>query len=155
MAMRLSFESQLGAESNTVWDAVACMSGVNDELRPLVRMTYPPGCDRLESDNRLVLAGFRSWVLLLGVLPIDRHHFGFEEIVDGERFTERSDSWLNRSWRHGRVVSSNDAPGGAVLRDELEIEPRLRALEPFVRLGVGSVFRHRHRRLLKRFGEVS
>lgn len=147
--VRLTYTSCLAADPTTVWSTVACMSGVNDELRPFVRMTGPPERDRLER-----LDGFRSWLLLVGIVPIDRHRFGFDEIVDGERFVERSSSVVNRSWQHRREVTSGDMPGTTVLTDELVVEPRLGFLTPLSRLGVDAVFRHRHRRLGRRFGAV-
>lgn len=52
------------------------MEGVNAELWPLARMTaLPKWRDRpiLEWPTGQIL--FKSWVLLLGVLPIDRHVF--------------------------------------------------------------------------------
>jgi ligand-binding SRPBCC domain-containing protein len=142
--------SEVCAPPEVVWASVASMRGVNEELRPLVRMTYPPGCDRLAAAGA-VMAGFRSWVLLLGFIPIDRHSFGFEAIVDGAGFTERSESWMNRSWCHVREIAPGGANDRAFVRDTLRIEPRLGLLAPVLHRGVGVVFRHRHRRLKRRF----
>lgn len=152
--VHLEFVSHVAAPRARVWAAVASMSGVNAELAPLVRMTAPRGVDRIDADDPQVRAGFASWILLLGFVPLDRHRFGFAHIVDGYRFDERSTSWLHRSWRHTRTVT--DGPGGssAFVRDELAIEPRLELLAPFARIAVRSVFRHRHARLRRRFGEA-
>ena len=152
--MTFAFCSELSAQPPTVWDEVASMSGVNSELRPWVRMTRPSGTDRLETGDPTVTNGFSSWVLLLGVLPIDRHHFRFETIVDGVMFVEASQSWLNSSWRHRREVTPADGGEGSALRDQLEIEPRFQLLRPFLRLGIGMAFRHRHRWLQRHFGSV-
>lgn len=130
------------------------MRGVNEELRPFVRMTSPPRGDRLEASDLVDLDGLASWLLLLGFVPIDRHRFGFDEIVEGERFAERSTSIVNRSWQHRRSVSHGGLPGTAVVQDDIVVEPRLAFLAPLSRVGVGAVFRHRHRRLRRRFGEV-
>lgn len=152
--MRLTYTSCLAADSATVWRAVACMRGVNDELRPLVRMTDPSRGDRLEAAKLEHLDGLRSWLLLFGVVPIDRHRFGFDGVVDGESFAERSESVVNRSWQHRRSVTHGDQPGTSVVRDDLVVEPRLGFLAPLSRVSADAVFRHRHRRLRRRFGEV-
>jgi hypothetical protein len=57
--------SVLPASPDQVWARVSTMEGVNAELRPLARMTYPRDFGRL--DPALVPLGkrlFRSWILL-------------------------------------------------------------------------------------------
>lgn len=148
----LDLVSHVAAARPRVWAAVASMSGVNAELAPLVRMTAPRGVDRIDGDDARVREGFTSWILLLGLVPLDRHRFGFERIVDGHRFDERSRSWLQRSWRHTRTVTDGPSGASAYVRDELAIEPRLALLAPVVRVAVRGLFRHRHARLRRRFG---
>lgn len=150
--VHLEFVSHVAAPRARVWAAVASMSGVNAELAPLVRMTAPRGVDRIDGDDPQVRSGFASWVLLLGFAPLDRHRFGFERVVDGHRFDERSTSWLQRSWCHTRTVTDGPSTSSAYVRDELAIEPRLALLAPVVRAVVRGVFRHRHARLRRRFG---
>ena len=58
------------------------MSGVNAELRPLVRMTAPaPWATRPIFDWPEQKLLFTSWILLLGVLPIDRHAFSLRSVI--------------------------------------------------------------------------
>jgi hypothetical protein len=76
------------------------MAGVNDELRPLVRMTAPR--DGTIADLPLGKTGFRSV--------------------------------------------------GSTVTDRLRIEPRLPGASWLVRRMATATFRHRHRRLVRRFG---
>lgn len=128
------------------------MSGVNAELMPLMRMSYPADAGSIESApvNRLV---FASWLLLFGFIPIDRHFLSFESILPGAGFDERSWSWMQRVWVHRRRVVADG--GACVLSDELAFEPRLPLARPILRLVVRGLFEHRHRRLRARFGEPS
>lgn len=55
------------------------MKGVNRELSPLIRMTAPS-----EWSNKAIFEWptgevlFSSWILLFGILPIDRHESSFK-----------------------------------------------------------------------------
>ena len=64
---------------------------------------------------------FACWLLLFGVLPIDRHTLMLERAYPGVGF------------------------------DELEFEPRLAVMRAPLRWFVGRLFRHRHAVLLRRF----
>ncbi|WP_028079964.1 hypothetical protein [Solimonas soli] len=147
----LRFESRLCAEPPVIWLHVTTMRGVNAELLPLVRMSSPKryDCMTLREAPRGELL-FHSWLLLFGLLPFDRHALSFESIWD-YGFQEHSSSWLQRQWRHRRVVEL--LPGGARLVDELEIVPRF-APPWLVRFFVACIFRHRHRRLRRHFGSL-
>jgi hypothetical protein len=147
----LRFSTDLAAPRADVAAVVSTMDGVNAELRPCVRMTFPARWARLDGApvDRLL---FRSWLLLFGVLPVDRHALRLAAITPGEGFVEESTSWLQRRWRHQRRLA--DLPGGCRVEDHLVVQPRLRLAEPLVRLIVGAVFRHRHRRLASRFGRA-
>jgi len=149
---RLSFESGLDSPTDVVWRTVSDMDGVNAELKPWFRMTFPAGGGELRPDNTVVANGFRSWLLFGGFLPIDRHSFGFDRLLD-LGFVEESSSWMNRRWRHERSVVAVDGQH-CVVRDALLVEPRLRWTAPVGRLGVRAVFSHRHRRLRRRFGSA-
>lgn len=127
------------------------MEGVNDELAPLLRMTHPADVDQLNPDN--VPLGerlFRSWVLLFGVVPFDYDDLVLVRVEPGRGFLERSTMLSQRSWEHERTLE--DAPGGCRVTDRIRFEPRLpligRPLRPLLR----RFFRHRHRRLRRRFG---
>lgn len=152
--IRFELESPITAAPEVVWRDVATMSGVNAELRPFVRLTVPDGCEELSASNSRVMKGFVSWILLFGVVPIDRHDFGFDEISSSS-FTERSRSVLNRSWQHDRSIRLGDDAASSVVRDSLIVEARLRAVEPLLRPILRALFGHRHRRLRKRYGAVA
>lgn len=148
----LSFSSTLRAPRPEVWAVVSTMSGVNAELRPFVRMTYPNLAEQLS--HAAIVPGqvlFRSWLLAGSVIPIDRHDLALERVIDGEGFDEESTSMLQRRWRHERRLI--DTPeGGCVVRDRLVIVPRLSIARPMVARTVRFLFDHRHRVLRKRFG---
>ncbi len=127
------------------------MDTVNYELGPWIRMSAPDAWRRLKlEDWSGIHSLFESWILLFGVVPIDRHAFGTLDLGPERKFVETSTSWINRHWRHERVVAP--AAGGCEIVDSIDFAPRLRALsavlEPVYRL----VFRHRHARLRARYG---
>lgn len=101
----MSFSSTLRAPRSEVWAVVSTMKGVNAELRPFVRMTYPHLAEEL-SEAAIVPGNvlFRSWLLAGSVIPIDRHDLSLERVIDGESFDEESTSVLQRRWRHERRV---------------------------------------------------
>jgi ligand-binding SRPBCC domain-containing protein len=149
----LFFESRLAAPADTVWAAVSTMDGVNDELMPLMRMSHPADLARFDDDVdvRPGLVVFHSWLLLFGVLPIDRHALAFDRLIPGRGFDERSHSWLQREWIHRRRVEPI-GPDACRVRDELAFEPRVPSAAPLVKPVVRRLFTHRHRRLRARFG---
>ena len=62
----------MATSPDDVWARVSTFEGVNYELAPIMRMTAPASIRALEpADVVLGERIFRSWVLLLGVLPID------------------------------------------------------------------------------------
>jgi len=150
--LRLELSSRLAASRAEVWAVVSSMKGVNDELMPFVRMTYPSRLSKLTAAD--VVPGavlFHSWILGLGVLPFDLHALALQEIREGDGFVEESTSWMQSRWRHERVLT--DTPeGGCVVTDRLLIEPRVALARPLVAAVVGRLFAHRHRRLRERFG---
>lgn len=142
--------SSVDATQDTVWNSISTMTGVNYELHPFVRMTNPPAQDALptEVDGSVV---FKSWLLLFGLMPFDRHALALVHVHEGVGFVEESSSWLQRRWRHERTLTTTEE-GGCTIEDRLVIEPRLRLFRPVVSAVVGQLFSHRHRRLVKRFG---
>jgi ligand-binding SRPBCC domain-containing protein len=143
----VSITSRLPAPAEAVWARVTTFEGVNDELRPVMRMTAPAHVRELSEDT--VVLGerlFRSWILLLGLLPVDYDDITLVELEPGRRFLERSPMLSMRSWQHERVVEPDG--DGCTVTDRLEFEPRLPLpAAPVVR----ALFRHRHRRLRRRF----
>jgi ligand-binding SRPBCC domain-containing protein len=144
--------SELASPAEVVWAHATSMAGVNAELRPWLRMTVPRG---LELRPRVIEPpgefAFHSWLLLGGVLPIDRHALGFEAMSPEERwFHERSSSWLQREWVHWRSVEATQR--GCRLTDRVTCVPKVAMLEPLVGRIVNAVFDHRHRVLRAMFG---
>jgi hypothetical protein len=146
---RVEVASRLEAPAAAVWERVSTFAGVNDELMPLMRMTAPPDVRRLEPEQ--VVLGeriCRSWVLLFGFLPFDYDDLVLVDLEPGRGFHERSTMLSMRSWEHERWIEPA-GERGCTLRDRLTFTPRLPLpLGPVVR----AVFRHRHRRLRRRFG---
>lgn len=143
--MELCFASWLPTDPATVFRVIRTMEGVNRELRPWIRMTFPPRhATLLDEESQGV--SFASWLLALGVVPFDRHRLTLERIYQGPEvygFDEESTSWLQRRWRHERRVVA--APGGCEVIDRLVVVPRVGVVAPIVRRIVQALFEHRHR----------
>jgi ligand-binding SRPBCC domain-containing protein len=143
--------SLLAAPPAAVWTRIASMTGVNAELMPFVRMTFPRGHERIDvgsadAGNPL----FGSVLLLFGVLPIDIHWVTLADLNPCASFLECSSSLLHRRWVHERRL---EAEGGSTrIRDRVHFECRVpilgRALRPIVR----AIFSHRHAQLRRHFG---
>lgn len=127
-------------------------SAVNAELGPWLRMTMPaPWGEQPLPAWPVGRPLFRSVILLLGVLPLDLHHFRLE--ATGEAgFYERSSSLLLRSWRHKRLLRA--VPGGTFVEDRLVFACRLPVLGSLLAPVYRAVFRHRHRRLRRWYAQV-
>ena len=139
----------LRANRSEVWAAVSTVGGINRELAPFVRMTDPTDGAPFDAEPWRVGAPV-SWQLLFGVIPVDRHRIELVALPDGRGFRESSSSWLHRVWWHERTLL--DDSGGCVVRDSVEIEPRLGVLDPIIEFAVSQMFRRRHRYLRRRFG---
>lgn len=144
-----TFSSLLRAPPEKVWERVSSMSGVNAEMGPWFRMTGPRGVDRLEPE-RITFGQpvFRSWLLLLGVLPVEFDDLTFVRFEPGQGFLERSRMASQRVWEHERTLAPHTE--GTVLTDRVLFEPRLPM--PGQRALFAAVFRHRHARLRRHFG---
>lgn len=149
--IELRFESRLAVSAPVLWARVSTLDGVNEELGPWLSMSYPPARASLQDVTPAPLL-FSSWVRLFGVLPVDRHHLGLERLYPEQGFDERSSSWSQRLWIHRRRLHVIE--GGVRVTDELVFEPRLAAAGAMLKSLVGAVFRHRHRRLRARYGEL-
>lgn len=151
--IHLKFETTVRASADQVWRRVSTMQGVNAELGPWLLMSHPAGKADLKTAG-LPQNGFAfsSWLLLCGLLPIDRHHLGFDRILPDTGFDERSHSWTQKLWRHYRRVVPT--PQGTRITDELEFVPRLSFMAPLLSAMVTATFRHRHRRLAENFGRI-
>jgi ligand-binding SRPBCC domain-containing protein len=142
--------SRLETSAAPVWAWVTTPEGVNDELRPWLRMTVPSGWRRTpitEVDPGTHLG--RSWVLLLGVVPFDYDDLTIAEIGPFW-FLERSRLLSAPRWEHERTLV--DTPDGCELRDRITFTSRFGPLVGMHTAILRAVFAHRHRRLHRRFG---
>lgn len=145
-------DSELAVAPQTLWNACT-LANVNWELSPLVRMTAPVEWRRSSiADWPVDRPLFVSWILLGGIVPIDRHSFRLVPSTAEFGFCERSSSWFNRTWQHERTIVP--VPGGCKLSDRVAVEGRVpwltAALVPVYRM----VFRHRHRKLRKKYSQL-
>jgi hypothetical protein len=145
-----TIQSDLAIEPSKFW-AKTSMDSVNWELAPIVRMTAPnewKNCpiDRWEVGREL----FKSWILLFGFIPIDRHSFRLEEICAESGFRECSSSWMNREWNHERRTVARR--GGCTVMDRVAVAGRIPMLWALLMPIYKFVFRHRHRRLRRKYG---
>jgi ligand-binding SRPBCC domain-containing protein len=147
--MRLTADAKLRAGRAEVWAALSTVGGNNRELAPFVRMTDPTHGAPFDAEPWRAGAPV-TWQLFLGVIPIDRHRIELVALPDGHGFRESSSSWWHRVWRHERFLL--DDAGGCIVRDSVEIEPRVGAFDPIMGWAVRWTFRRRHQSLLRRFG---
>lgn len=134
-----------------VWQRITTPQGINDELFPWLRMTVPmalvgKSIEALPVGPQLG----RSWLLLMGVLPIDYDDLAIAALEPGRRLLERSSMMTFARWEHERSLTA--AVGGCRVEDRIAF--RLRAPMRFIPgiallLGVvlRALFAHRHRRL--------
>ncbi|HEY2733130.1 MAG TPA: hypothetical protein VGI70_04055 [Polyangiales bacterium] len=144
----IRISSSLRAPAASVWRHAATLEGINEELWP-IHMSGPPRT-QLTSDAARGEPLFRSVVSLLRVIVLDLHEIKLLRVDENEGFHESSRSLLERRWEHIRTITPQ--PGGCVISDEVQFEPRvLRSLlTPVVRL----TFERRHALLRRKFGEL-
>ena len=147
-----TISSRLATPADEVWARVTTAEGVNAELMPLLRMTIPRGRSDLSiADMEDGTTIGRSWVLLFGLIPFDYDDIHLERIEPGRAFHERSTMLSQRRWEHDRTVEP-DGDGACVVTDAVRFEPRLPIPPSWLRPLLHAFFRHRHRRLRRRFG---
>lgn len=145
--------SRLAAPAAEVWAHATTAAGINEELMPIARMTVPRG---LGSDFGIadVVAPRRlgrSWLLLGGLVPFDWDDIGIEQIGPGFAFSERSTMLSQRAWHHDRRVEPL-GEHACTVTDAIRFVPRVPLLAPLLRPLFLWTFRHRHRRLRRRYG---
>jgi ligand-binding SRPBCC domain-containing protein len=143
-------ESTLTTPREAVWAQAGTLPGVNRELAPLFRMTYPPSFAKLPIDQAPPGRLFRSWILFLGVLPVEYDDITIVEHLPSGGFQEVSPMLTIREWRHRRELS--DVPGGCRVVDEVRFVPRWPAMGPLLLAVFLLAFRLRHRNLRGMFG---
>jgi hypothetical protein len=148
----VEISSGLGIAAERIWERATSPAGIAYELRPLVRMTMPPGLAdaRIEDLPRGRPLG-RCWLLLFGLLPVEYDALCLVEVDPPRRFLERSRMLTLSLWEHERLIEPLPG-GGCTVTDRLrfELRPALRRLPGVVRLTrrvVTTLFAHRHRRL--------
>jgi ligand-binding SRPBCC domain-containing protein len=147
----ITVSSRLDAEPAAVWDRVISPEGINDEMRPYLRMTLPRGVERLDPESVEIGTPIgRSWILLFGLLPFDYDEVCLAQLEPGRSFLERSKMLSQRTWEHER--SLEPAGGGCLITDRVGWQPRLGLPGRPLRPVIGWFFRHRHKRLRRRFG---
>jgi ligand-binding SRPBCC domain-containing protein len=147
----ISVSSRLDASPAAVWDRVITPDGINDEMRPYLRMTLPRGVERLDPEGVEIGTPIgRSWILLFGLLPFDYDEVCLARLEPGRGFLERSKMLSQRSWEHERTLEP--AAGGCLVTDRVSWEPRLGLPGRPLRPVIAWFFRHRHKQLRRHFG---
>ncbi|MFT4088814.1 MAG: hypothetical protein QM658_16990 [Gordonia sp. (in: high G+C Gram-positive bacteria)] len=141
----------LPIEQQRVWERVASIEGINDELMPYMRMVFPRRHrgKTLEDIEPGMRVG-KVWLHLGGVLPFDYDDLTITEFHPGVGFREDSTMLSMPQWRHTRTLRSLDDESTEVL-DVVEFAPRIPMFAPVARRIIAHLFRHRHRRLAKHF----
>lgn len=146
----IDISSEVSQPASELWLSVTTPRGVNAELMPFIRMTFPQA-DLRFADAPLDKPLFGSWILLFGALPFDRHTFVIHE-TGARHFVETSRSLLQKLWRHERSLT--ETARGTLVRDIVTVTPRLGFAAPATNFIVRAIFRHRHRRLARLYGKA-
>jgi ligand-binding SRPBCC domain-containing protein len=148
----ISVASLIDATPEQVWERIVTPEGINDEMRPYLRMTLPAGVDSLGPES--VVLGERigrSWILLFGLIPFDYDDVTLVSLEPGSGFLERSRMLSQRTWEHERTLEPV-GEGDCLISDRVRWQPRLGLPAAPLRPAIGWFFRHRHARLRRRFG---
>jgi ligand-binding SRPBCC domain-containing protein len=145
-----TFASELGAPPPAVWSRIASMEGINDELGPWLKMTAPAGTVLSVDAVPVGQHWFRSWILFLGVIPVDYDDLTVVRLEPERGFLERSKTATTRVWEHERTLEPLDA-GGTRLTDRVAFASRIPLLARLQEAMFRAVFRWRHRRLRRAF----
>ena len=113
-------------------------------------MSFPAGVTSITESWAPGERLFRSWLFLLGVVPVEYDDLTFVEVDPSRRFLERSTLLSQRVWEHERTIEPR--PAGCVLRDRIRFRARIPLLEGVYDAVFRLVFGLRHRNLRKRFG---
>jgi hypothetical protein len=116
-------------------------------------MTFPPGVTDLTASWRPGERVFRSWLLVVAIVPIDYDDVVFEEVEPGRRFLERSALLTQRVWEHERLVEPTLQ--GCRITDRIRFVPRLPWLDRLYGPVFKALFQWRHRNLRSLFGEAA
>ncbi|MBB1024678.1 MULTISPECIES: hypothetical protein [unclassified Dietzia] len=152
MTVEVVRSSVVRAPRDEVWAHVVTAEGICDEFRPLLRMRIPARLAGASiADVPLGRPLGRAWILLGGVVPLEYDDLMLVELRAPRYFQERSVLGSCRVWEHRREL---DPLGDHSTRitDTLRAVPRTLVPGSVVRVLVGALFDHRHRRLVRTFG---
>lgn len=148
----IAVSSHLAATPAKVWARVITPDGIRDEMHPYLRMTLPPGVERLDPESiELGKKIGRSWILLFGLLPFDYDDITVMRLEPERGFLERSRMLSQRVWEHERTIEPS-ADGGCTIADRVSWQPRFGLPGRPLRPVIAWFFRHRHKRLQRHFG---
>jgi hypothetical protein len=144
-------EIQLPVNSSELAHDTLNMSGVNYELGPFLKMSAPDiwqskSITEWPTNQNL----FSSNILLLGLIPIDRHFFNFKTI-DSFGFKESSKSLMNSLWSHERLIKS--VGSDSVIKDVIIYKSKLGILGNLFMPIYKAIFKHRHNRLRAKYSK--
>jgi ligand-binding SRPBCC domain-containing protein len=131
----------VAARAASVWAGFTTPEGVNDELKPILRLTVPQrsagtGVEAVEGGMPLG----RSRLLLFGLIPFGHIDIRLAELDLGRRFVERSSMPSLRGWRHERILEPTD--DGCLIRDTVTFEvPEPLSRVPRMQRAVGGLLR--------------
>lgn len=152
-ATEISVSSRLNGSPAAVWERVMTPEGINDEMRPYLRMTLPPGIEQLDPESVEIGTPIgRGWILLFGLLPFDYDDVCLARLEPGRGFLERSKMLSQRSWEHERTLEP--AGDGCLITDRVSWQPRLGLPGRPLRPVIAWFFRHRHKRLQRYFNQA-
>jgi len=150
--VRVTFESRIPRSANELWRWSTSARGVQTEMAPLLKMTFPDGMRRIPQDQGSLgkpLGNCRF--LLFGFVPVDLSRLTFVEMEPGRRFVEQSPLLSMKLWRHERLIEPCGDGEGARVVDTLEFTPRMAS--GIVAWFVSRFFLHRHAMLRRQFRE--
>lgn len=147
----LVFKSKLKTSRETLWQWITSTEGITAELSPLIRMTAPKGIASLtDLKVRPKTRLFRSYIFLLGIVPMGFADMTLQELNENEGFIEKSPMSSMKSWRHERRIDQDPTDQSCViLVDRLDFEPWL--AEKTATWLVKKLLENRHRVLRERF----
>jgi hypothetical protein len=149
----ITVSSHLDAAPAQVWARVITPEGIRDEMHPYLRMTVPPGVERLDPESiELGEKIGRSWILLFGLLPFDYDDITLVRLEPERGFLERSQMLSQRVWEHERALEP-DPGGGCQITDRVSWQPRFGLPGGPLRPVIAWFFGHRHKRLRRHFAQ--
>ncbi|MDJ0920896.1 MAG: hypothetical protein QNI84_07195 [Henriciella sp.] len=135
-----------------VWQQVGSWEGVNYELGPVFRMSYPNAYAQLADIPADGKSYFSAGVRLFGLVPVDQHKFSFTGFDAPNSFDERSSNFNMTLWTHRRTLIERD--GGVEITDTCSFVPRLPFMGGVLKSIFAWVFKRRHQRLIRHFATV-